>query len=466
LARSVADVDTLENLYLRVLAPPLVAGVVMVLVAILLGAFYLQLGLVLLIFLLLAGVVLPLLAQARGRLTGQRMVQVRSELNSLLVDGIQGVADLLAFGAEQRHLHQVSQLSRKLEALQGRMARASGLQSALSGLLMNLVTLAVLAVAIPLVSGGQLDGVYLALLVLATISSFEAVLPLPQAFQYLENSLEAGRRLFEIVDTEPEVASPASPLPVPDRFDLRLQDVTFAYEPGGPPALDGVSFDLSPGEQVAVVGPSGAGKSTLVHLLVRFWEVQGGRIQLEGRELRDYDPEDLRRAFAVVSQHTHLFNATIRENLLLAKPAASEADLIRAAQTAQLHDFVHSLPQGFDTWIGEEGLRLSAGQRQRLAVARALLKDAPVLILDEPTANLDALTERQVLDTLGALSKGRTTLTVTHRLVGLEEASEILVLRAGHVVERGKHYDLLQMGGLYRRMWDLQNQILGENDAG
>ena len=462
LARSVADVDTLENFYLRVLAPPLVAAVVMVLVTILLGAFDPRLGFSLLFFLLLAGLGLPLLAQAVGRRPGQHMIQVRSELNSLLVDGIQGVADMLAFGAEERHLRRVGHLSRKLEALHGRMAHIGGLQSALSGLLMNLATLAVLAVAIPLVSGGRLDGVYLAFLVLATISSFEAVLPLPQAFQHLGNSLEAGRRLFEIVDAEPEVAGPASPLPAPDRFDLRLEGVTFAYEPGGPHALDGVSFDLSPGDRVAVVGPSGAGKSTLVHLLVRFWEVQGGRILLQGRDLCDYDPEDLHRAFAVVSQHTHLFNATVRENLLLAKPGAGEAELVEATRKAQLHDFVDSLPQGYDTWIGEEGVRLSAGQRQRLAIARALLKEAPVLILDEPTANLDALTERQVLDTLRVLSRGCTTLILTHRLVGLEETSEILVLRAGRIVERGRHHDLLQMGGLYRRMWDLQNQALVE----
>jgi ABC-type multidrug transport system fused ATPase/permease subunit len=356
-------------------------------------------------------------------------------------------------------------LSQQLEGLQRRMACIGGLQTALSGLLMNLTTLTMLAVAIPLVASASLDGVYLALLVLAVISSFEAVLPLPQAFQYLENSLEAARRLFEIVDAEPVVVDPPVPASLPDRTSLRVENLRFSYAPGGAPALDGVSFDLAQGEQIALVGPSGAGKSTLLHLLLRFWEVQQGQILLNDQELRRYDQEDLRRTITVVSQHTYLFNATVRENLLLARPGAAEEEIIRAAQQAQIHDFVRSLPQGYDTWIGEQGLRLSAGQRQQLAIARAILKDAPLLLLDEPLANLDALTGRELVAALQDLMVGRTALIVTHRLAGLEAVNEILVLRAGRIAERGQHHKLMQMGGIYRRMWDLQHQVLVELDA-
>jgi ABC-type multidrug transport system fused ATPase/permease subunit len=346
------------------------------------------------------------------------------------------------------------------------MAGIGGLHSALTGLLMNLATLAVLVVAIGLVGEGRLDGVYLALLILAVMSSFEAVLPLPQAFQYLENSLEASRRLLEVVDAEPAVSDPAVPLPVPGECSFHVEDLRFTYGAGEPPALDGIGFDLPQGGQVAVVGPSGAGKSTLIQLMLRFWDYQGGQILLGGRELRQYAQEDLRQLVAVVSQQTHLFNATVRDNLRLARPEATEEELVEAARQAQIHDFVQSLPQGYDTWIGEQGLRLSGGQRQRLAIARAILKDAPILILDEPTANLDALTERQILDALQTLMARRTSLIVTHRLVGLEAADEILVLRAGRVVERGRHADLVQMGGLYRRMWALQNQVLALDAPG
>ena len=478
LARIVADIETLENFFLRVLAPPLVAVLVALLAGFLLGSFGPLLAVALWAFYLLAGLGLPLLARALSRDAGQRLVRIRSDLNSVLVDGIQGVADLLAFGGEVRHLDKVGELSQGLLGLQRQMARVGALQSAMSGLLMNLATLAVLIVAISLVSAGRLDGVYLALLVLVVIASFEAVLPLPQAFQYLENSLEAARRLFEIVDAEPAVMDPPSPVPVPEGFSLRVESLRFAYHQGAPCTLDGVSFDLPEGKCVAVVGPSGAGKTTLVHLLLRFWEYEGGHLLWDGCELQHLGQEDLRRQVAVVSQRTYLFNATVRDNLLLALPPASgdgslpavphathpgenaEAEMIEAARKAQIHEFIRTLPEGYDTWIGEQGLQLSAGQRQRLALARAILRGAPLLILDEPTANLDALTERKVMASLQALMAGRTTLLITHRLVGLEAADEILVLREGRIVERGRHHELLQVGGVYYRMWELQKQNL------
>ena len=237
-----------------------------------------------------------------------------------------------------------------------------------------------------------------------------------------------------------------------------MAGLRFAYRPGQPPVLDGLSFDLSQGQQVAVVGPSGAGKSTLVGLLLRFWDYEEGHILLGGQELRLMGQEEVRRQLAVVSQRTYLFNDTVEANLRLARPDATESEIVHAMQEAQLHDFVESLPNGYDTWIGEQGLRLSGGQRQRLSIARALLKEAPILILDEPTANLDSLTERQVLAALRSLMVGRTSLMITHRLIGLELVDEILVLNAGRVAERGCHHELVQMGGLYGRMWDLQRQ--------
>jgi ABC-type multidrug transport system fused ATPase/permease subunit len=234
---------------------------------------------------------------------------------------------------------------------------------------------------------------------------------------------------------------------------------------GGQPApwvLENLDFSLSQGGKIAVVGPSGAGKSTLAYLLLRFWEYTQGRILLGGKELHCYRQEDVRRMLSLVSQTTDLFNATIKDNLLLARPDAAQEDLFRAARLAQMHDFILSLPQGYDTWIGEQGLRMSGGERQRLAVARALLKDAPLLILDEPTANLDPSTERRLLDCLKVMMQDRTTLLITHRLVGLETMDEILVLDKGRVVERGCHADLLEAGGLYRRLWELQNQAVAD----
>jgi ABC-type multidrug transport system fused ATPase/permease subunit len=295
---------------------------------------------------------------------------------------------------------------------------------------------------------------------LIVLSSFEAVLPLPQAFQYLENSQEAGRRLFEVVDAQPAVVDPVPVLAAPQSFGLRARDLSFSYEPGGPPVLHGVNFDLPQNGKIAIVGPSGAGKSTLLQLLLRFWDYEQGSIKLAGQELRSYSQADVRRLVAFVTQRPHLFSATIRDNLSLADPNLSQASLVQATRQAQLHDFVETLPQGYDTWIGEQGLALSGGQRQRLAIARAIVQDAPILIMDEPSANLDALTEQRLMAELHALMANRTSLLVTHRLVGLESVDQILVLKAGRIVERGSHSDLIQMGGEYRQMWDLQQQSL------
>jgi thiol reductant ABC exporter CydC subunit len=460
LSRVVADVETLEHFYVRVIAPPVVAVLVGGLMWVLMRSYDLGLAVASLVFWGLAGLGVPLLTQRLSRGLGQRMVRVRSELNVALVDGVQGMAELLVFGQEQHHQERVRRLSQELVGLQGRMAWIAGLHGSLAGLLTNLAVLAVLVVAIPLVGEAELDGVYLGLLVLAVMSSFEAVSPLPLALQYLENSLEAGQRLFEIVDTQPVVDDPPSPSPTPGDYSLLMENVSFRYGPHEPLALDQISFRLPQGRRLAVVGPSGAGKSTLVNLLLRFWEYETGRILLGGRELRQYRQDDLHHMIGIVSQHTHLFNATVRDNLLLARPDAGQSELVQATQRAQIHDFIQSLPQGYDTWIGEQGLRLSGGERQRLAIARALLKDPPLLILDEATANLDPLTERAVMQAIHTLMAGRTTLIITHRLVGLEVADEILVLRDGRVVERGQHHDLVQIEGLYRRMWELQNQVL------
>ncbi len=225
------------------------------------------------------------------------------------------------------------------------------------------------------------------------------------------------------------------------------------YAPDEPPALAGVNLDVPAGGLVAVVGASGAGKTTLANVLLRFWDYQAGEIRLDGVDLAEIAPEDVRRLIGVVAQRTHLFNASVRDNLLLGRPGASQAELEAAARAAQIHDAITALPQGYDTGIGEGGWQLSGGERQRLAIARALLKDAPILILDEPAAHLDSSTERAVWAALAPLMAGRTTLLITHRLEQLQHADNILVLENGLAVAQGTHADLLAGKGPYRRLW-------------
>jgi ATP-binding cassette, subfamily C, bacterial CydCD len=461
LARIVGDIAALENFYVRGLAPPLAALLVGAAACLYLGSFAPRLGLALAGFLLAAGAAVPALVHLLSRRPGQDLVASRSALSLAVIDALHGMPDLLANGQAERQAERIQVAGESLERAQRRLAHLNGMQLALEALLANWGAWVVLGLGIGLVRAGAFPGVYLAVLVLAALASFEAVQPLPLAAQTLETSLAAARRLFQVVDAEPAVQDPPAALPLPEAFDLEAKDLAFRYpEPGALPALAGMSFRLPPGKRLAVVGPSGAGKSTLVQLLLRFWEYEGS-LRLNGQELRGYDPARLRQRLGVVTQNTYLFYASLQENLLLAKPDAAPAELLQALQRAQLDELAARLPHGLDTLIGERGQNLSGGERQRLAIAQALLKDPPLLILDEPTANLDPLTERQVLGAMQALMHGRTTLLITHRLVGMESMDEILVLDQGRVVERGKHAGLLRQEGLYRQLWDVQNDWLG-----
>jgi ABC-type multidrug transport system fused ATPase/permease subunit len=269
--------------------------------------------------------------------------------------------------------------------------------------------------------------------------------------------------LFEVVDIEPVAKDDRHSATTGSRSSsIELSNITFSYPNQNIPALQDLSFSVPAGKAIAIVGPSGAGKSTVANLLLRFWDYKSGEISLGGESLKALNQEEVRKRCALVSQNSYFFNTSIRENLRLARPSLSQEEMESAARAAQIHDFISSLPKGYDTFIGEQGLRLSGGERQRLAIARVLLKDAPILILDEPTANLDLITEKQLLYTLFAVMRERTSLLITHRLVGLENVDEILVMEDGRVNQRGRHHELLAAGGLYRRLWDLQNQIPAE----
>jgi ATP-binding cassette, subfamily C, bacterial CydC len=460
LSRLVEDVEELENLYLRAVSPVLVAAVVWGLAFAVLYPFDPALAITVLVFLAAAGVGAPLLVWALSRGLGRRQLELRSELYSRIVEGTQGVQDLLAFGREEEQRRQIEVLNRKLGRIERRQALISGLQDSLGDLLTNLAMLVALVLAIPLVAGGEVRGVYLAFLALVALGVFEAATPLGGAFQTIGRTTAAGERLFEVSDSEPTIRNPKSPLPVPEDFTLRFDNVSFRYGEGDPFSLEDVSFALEPGRKVAVVGPSGSGKSTLANLILRFRDPQGGEIRLGGRSLSEYAQEDVRRLVSVVPQSTHVFNDTLRNNLLLADPEANDEALELALERARISSFIERLPDGLDTYVGEHGSRLSGGERRRLAVARALLKDAPLLVLDEPTANLDTVTELEVLASVWEAARDRVALLVTHRLVGMEEMHEILVMDAGRIVERGAHEQLLAAGGLYCRMLETQRELL------
>ncbi len=431
LTRTVDDIATLENFYLRVATPPLAAALVTIFGCALLGWFDLWLGVALFAFLLLAGVLLPLASAWLSRTAAAAVIELRGALNTRLVDNVQGLADLLANGAVTEQQAATLALAEQMEAAQRRLAWVRGLANGLGALCTGLAGVTVLALAIPLVTAGQIDGVLLALLPLTAIACFEAVQPLAQAVQMLESSRAAADRLFTLIDAAPAVVDPPVPLapPLLSSPVLEVRDLTFRYRVDEPPVLEHLSFRVPAGGRVALVGPSGAGKTTLINLLVRFWDYDEGAMLLDGHDLRSYAADDVRALIGVVAQQTHLFHATVRDNLLLANPEADAAAVVAACRMAELDEFIAGLPQGYDTLVGENGVNLSGGERQRLAIARAVLKAAPILVLDEATAHLDDATAQRVLANLESFMARRTVLISAHRHIDLVRVDQVVTLK-------------------------------------
>jgi ATP-binding cassette subfamily C protein CydC len=359
------------------------------------------------------------------------------------VEGIQGLAEIILFDAGAPHRERIRSAQSALLAGQRRMAGIRGISAAAMHLLSGAAVLAALYLGGGLVASGSLSGDTLALTALAIAAAFESVFGLPAAYQFLSRTRAAGGRLIEIVECEPVVRfSAGSETALAGRTSIEFNRVSFRYGPERPWALENVSLAVPAGRRLAVVGESGAGKSTLVNLLVRFFDPAAGRILIGGADIRKMSEPDLRRTVVAVSQQSHLFSATVRENLLVARPDADEAELQRALAAARLADVVARLPDGLDSWIGEAGRLLSAGQARRLAVARAVLRDAPVWVLDEPTEGLDRRTEAQLVESLLDATAGRTVIWITHRLIGMERLDEVAVMESGRVMDCGVHADL------------------------
>ena len=454
LSRIRADIDTLDNVYLRLLVPAAVALLAILVFTAVLWCYRPVLALVEGLLLLAAGVAVPWLVNRLGHTAGQRKVEVSAHLRAALVTDMQGMGELLVYGAAEDHAARLRTLSRELARRQQTLSVLNGFSQGALGLCANLAMWAMVVLAVPMVSSHLLAPQHLAMLALFALASFEAVIPLPLAMQTLGESLAAARRIFSLADSLPAVTEPAEPLVMPETFTYRFQDVSFRYRSDSPEVLHGISLQLAPGRKLAVVGATGCGKSTLASLLLRFREPTGGSLLLNERPLQYYSGELLREHIAALTQQTHLFNTTILDNLLLARPDADRNAVEEACKTALIHDFITTQPDGYDTVTGETGVRLSGGQARRVAIARTLLKNAPLLILDEPTEGIDSETARRLMtNILARVEAGRQSLMlITHRLQGLERMDEILVMEKGRVVESGSHQDLM---AARRHYWHL-----------
>jgi ATP-binding cassette, subfamily C, bacterial CydC len=430
LARTVADVDTLDAFFVRGIVPPAAAILTVVLACAILGAVAPLLGLVALAFLALGGLALPLAARRRARRPSERLIRARADLHAGLAGDLAGLADLTAFGREDRLAADLGIHSRSMGREQQTLASIRGASAAAGSILAGFAGLTVLVIAIPAVRQGSIDGVFLASLPLVAFAAFEAIQPLGDAYREVELSRAAAVRTFEIADAPAPVPEPAHALPLPSHPSVELRHVRFRYDERSPLVLDDLSLSLRPGEWLGLTGPSGAGKTTLVGLLMRFVDGGSGTVLLDGVDVGRFRSEEVRSRIGVVPQQIYLFNGTLRDNLLVADGGADDTRIARACDRAGLGPFVGSLPSGFDTLVGDDGLKLSGGERQRVAIARVFLKDSPILILDEATANLDAATESEVLANVRVFARGKSVLVISHRPAALELADRVITLSA------------------------------------
>ncbi|MFC9293272.1 thiol reductant ABC exporter subunit CydD [Streptomyces sp. NPDC057011] len=466
LARLVADADALQDYWLRWLLPVGTAVLVgtgsVVFTTWLLPAA----GAALAVGLLAAGVGVPLVSGACARRAERRLAPARGELATRVADLLTGTAELTVAGALEDRKRRTRESDGLLTGIAARGAAASGLGGGLSALVCGLTVVAAAAAAANAVHDGRLSGVAMAVAVLTPLAAFEAVDGLPLAVQYRQRVRRSAERVYEVIDAPAPVVEPERPAAAPaSPFPLRLTGLTARHPGQERDALRGLDLTLEAGRRIAVVGPSGSGKTTLAQVLLRFLDPGEGAYTLGGTDARTLDGDHVRALVGLCAQDAHLFDSSVRENLRLARTGASEEQLREALAAARLLEWADALPDGLDTLVGEHGERISGGQRQRLALARALLADFPVLVLDEPAEHLDLATADALTADLLAATEGRTTVLITHRLAGLEAVDEVLVLDRGEVVQRGAYAELAAVEGPLRRLLEREREADGLGDS-
>ncbi|QXA76051.1 heme ABC transporter ATP-binding protein/permease CydC [Klebsiella aerogenes] len=447
LNRIVADVDTLDHLYLRVISPLVGALVVILVVTIGLSVLDVTLALTLGGIMLATLLLLPPLFYRAGKPTGEQITQLRGQYRQQLTSWLQGQAELMLFNASDRYRKQMEKTEQRWQEAQRRQAELTALSQALMLLIGGIAVIAMLWMASEGVGGNSQPGALIALFVFCALAAFEALAPVTGAFQHLGQVIASARRITQITEQQPEVTFSQQAPQSFSQVALTLNEVTFSYPQQSAPALKDISLQVAAGEHIAILGRTGCGKSTLLQLLTRAWDPANGQIQLNGQPLSELSETTLRQAMSVVPQRVHLFSATLRDNLLLAAPQVSDARLADILARVGLEKLLED--SGLNSWLGEGGRQLSGGELRRLAIARALLHDAPLMLLDEPTEGLDATTESQILDLLSEVMRDKTVLMVTHRLRGLARFNQIIVMDNGQIIEQGSHAELLAKQGRY-----------------
>jgi ATP-binding cassette, subfamily C, bacterial CydC len=448
LTRVVSDVESLEHIFIRVLSPPLIAIAVALLVCLIFIFFSVSLVFAFLVPYMLAGIGVPYFTYKLSANLGEKIILLRARLAEISLDGIEGKNELISFGKVEKHNSEFNEVNDELIKLQRKMRLISGMNESLIGLMMNITVIAVFLTAAPLVNSGVLNGISLSVLTLGTMAAFEAVLPIPLALQYLNSSIEAGNRLFQITDQG--LAEKNSEYHQLNGKNIELQNVSFFYRENEK-VLDEISIKINSKEKIAIIGGSGAGKSSIINLLLNLWEINSGSIKIDDIDYAVLSEEVIRKKYSVITQKVFLFSDTIKGNLLVAKPNATDEEIWAALEKAELKDFVESLPNKLNTWIGNQGKQLCGGERKRVAIARGILKDSPIFICDEITADLDAINESKILNTIHSVTKEKSLILITHRLVDMDKFDSIYLLENGKILSTGTHVDLISKSKKYRK---------------
>ncbi|EOC1329904.1 cysteine/glutathione ABC transporter ATP-binding protein/permease CydC [Cronobacter turicensis] len=447
LNRLVADVDTLDHLYLRVISPLIGALAVIAVVTLGLSLLDVTLALTLGGIMLATLLLLPPLFYRAGRPVGEALTMLRASYRQQLTGWLQGQAELSIFGAAGRYRDNLDATEQIWHEAQRRQAGLTALSQAMMMLISGMTVVLILWMAAGGVGGNSTPGSLIALFVFCALAAFEALAPVGGAFQHLGQVIASARRVSEVIDQPADITFAEPGADAPREASLSLRNVSFSYPDQPQPALRDITLDVAPGEHIAILGRTGCGKSTLLQLLTRAWDLTSGDVALGGVSITEYREAALRATMSVVPQRVHLFSATLRDNLRLAAPQADDAALGAVLARVGLEKLLED--DGLNAWLGEGGRQLSGGELRRLGIARALLHDAPVLLLDEPTEGLDAETERQILTLVKEVAAQKTLLMVTHRLQGLTAFDRIIVMDNGQITEQGSHKELLALQGRY-----------------
>jgi len=449
LNRLVADVDTLDHLYLRVISPLVSALVVILLVTFGLSFLDVKLALTLGAIMLVLMLLLPVIFYRAGKPAGRELTALRSDYRMQLTSWLQGQSELVVFGAQPRFRQQLNDIERRWMLRQQQQAKLTGLSQAMVIAAAGLTVTLMLWLAAGGISQFPQPGALIALFVFTPLAAFEALGPVAAAFQHLGQVIASAQRVSQIIDQPADVTFPTQGPVAAEHVSLSLQNVNFTY-PGQPlPVLKNVTLDVRAGEHIALLGQTGCGKSTLLQLLTRGWDITSGTLEINGHAIGAYDEATLRKMITVVSQRAHVFNTTLRENLRMASPNCTDEQIAEVLRQVDLHVLLEN--EGLNAWLGEGGRQLSGGEQRRIGLARALLHDAPLWLLDEPTEGLDAETEQHILALLHKHCQNKTLLLVTHRLHGLETFDRICVMEEGQIVEQGDHPSLIAAQGRYAR---------------